>query len=63
MLTSDQIRLRLEQIPACVDPACSCWQITALLREILPELVTLASGRSHADADAGRRYGAVVGQD
>lgn len=62
MLTPDQLRLRLE----CVNVHESDFavkQLLAILTEVLPEVVALASGRTHEDA--GARYGdrETVGRD
>lgn len=57
MLTPDQIRLRLEQALRTHHEE-SCYLVLDLLRDILPELVSLAQGRSdvYREADAASRY-------
>ncbi len=60
MLTRDQIGLRLDRAAAQAEAGQTDAALRTtlnLLREVLPDLVTLASGRTYADADAGRRYG------
>lgn len=58
MLTPDQIGLRLDRAAAQAEAQqheSALRTVVNLLREVLPDLLTLASGRSYDDA--GRRYG------
>lgn len=58
MLTRDQIGLRLDRAAAQAEVGqteTALRTVVNLLREVLPDLVTLASGRTYDDA--GRRYG------
>jgi hypothetical protein len=66
MLTVDQIGLRLDRAAAQAEVGqheAALRTVVNLLREVLPDLVTLASGRTYDDA--GRRYGErpMVGSD
>lgn len=51
MLTPDQIRLRLESVNAH-ESDFAVRHLLGILKEVLPDLATLASGRTHAEADA-----------
>lgn len=53
MMTPNELRGRLDEALARHHEE-SCWQVLAILRDVLPELVALSSGRSHEDA--GHRY-------